>query len=56
MTVTLECGVEDELSNVSEPSKCTYASILKTPAACDAKHAQELRLELGGEPMLHDEL
>jgi len=54
MTVTFECGSEDRLLAVDEPSKCAYASRVSTPAACDAGAANELRLELGS--VKHDEL
>uniref|UniRef100_A0A7S3Z9M4 Glucosidase 2 subunit beta n=1 Tax=Lotharella globosa TaxID=91324 RepID=A0A7S3Z9M4_9EUKA len=40
--VKLECGGENELGHVDEPSKCVYATTLKTPAACDKSKAEEL--------------
>eukprot|EP00912_Choanoflagellata_sp_UC4_P001372 UC4_evm2s848 len=32
MTITLVCGVENELSNVEEPNRCEYSAVLATPA------------------------
>ena len=46
MTVTLECGAEEQLSQVEEPSKCEYTAVFTSPAACDVKHAEELNLDL----------
>jgi Glucosidase II beta subunit-like protein len=46
MKVKFECGEKEELLNPDEPEKCTYSSVLQTPAACDAKFARELKLEL----------
>ena len=40
ITLSLECGAENELKNVDEPSRCSYAATLITPAACDELHAQ----------------
>lgn len=34
MTITLECGVEPEIYNVQEPSKCTYSASMRHPALC----------------------
>ena len=57
MTVTVECGEAEALHSVDEPEKCSYASKLSTPAACDAKFARALRLELDEEePAPRDEL
>ena len=57
MTVTVECGETEALHSVDEPEKCSYASKLSTPAACDAKFARALRLELDEEePAPRDEL
>ena len=46
MTVTVECGETETLHTVDEPEKCAYAARLTTPAACDAKFARALRMEL----------
>ena len=59
MTVTFECGESEALSGVDEVEKCTYVARLATPAACDAKFARDLRMELDDEqqqPAAHDEL
>jgi hypothetical protein len=48
MTVTFECGSANALLGIDEPEKCTYTGRFATPAACDAKHAQALKLELEG--------
>jgi protein kinase C substrate 80K-H len=47
LTLTLECGSEDALLQIDEPSKCAYSARMSTPAACDRTSANELRLELG---------
>ena len=46
MTVKLECGVANELKDISEPSVCEYTGTLVTPAACDLIHAQGLNMDL----------
>lgn len=58
MTVTFECGSTDAVLSADEPEKCAYASRFATPAACEPKHAEALRLELegGDEEDGHDEL
>ena len=33
-TVRLECGVDNQLTSVTEPSMCRYEMVLITPAAC----------------------
>jgi hypothetical protein len=35
--VLLECGTEDSVGEVSEPSPCSYEATLKTPLACDGQ-------------------
>ena len=42
--VTVECGLENEIADVDEPSTCFYTMKLFTPAACSAEHAQALRM------------
>ena len=57
LTLTFECGSTDALSNVDEPEKCAYTARMTTPAACEPRHAEMLRLELQGENgAAHDEL
>ena len=48
MTVTFECGSANALLGIDEPEKCTYAARVTSPAACEGKHAEALRLELEG--------
>ena len=48
MTVNFECGSADALLAVDEPEKCAYAARFATPAACEARHAEALKLELAG--------
>lgn len=48
ITVTFECGSADAMLSVDEPEKCAYAARFSTPAACEAKHAEALKLELEG--------
>mmetsp|Transcript_29147 Transcript_29147/g.46809 ORF Transcript_29147/g.46809 Transcript_29147/m.46809 type:complete len:497 (+) Transcript_29147:144-1634(+) len=42
LTVSLECGAETVLGSVDEPSKCVYATTLKTPVVCDPDEAKKL--------------
>ncbi|KNC56018.1 glucosidase 2 subunit beta [Thecamonas trahens ATCC 50062] len=59
MTVSLECGAVEELSAVSEPEKCTYRAVLRTPAACSADLASydgDLSASIPGVIYTHDEL
>lgn len=56
LTLTLECGSEDKLVHIDEPSKCAYAARMTTPAACDREAANKLRLELGEPASVKDEL
>ncbi len=38
-TITLKCGLEDELLSASEPNRCEYAMSFSTPAVCEqVKH------------------
>jgi protein kinase C substrate 80K-H len=47
-TLFFECGTEERLLGVDEPSKCTYVGRLTTPAACDAAFAAPVDADLGG--------
>ena len=58
--VSLQCGVEEALANVSEPNRCEYVAWLVTPAACTPELAalarrqhEEAERELAA---VHDEL
>ena len=44
--VHFECGVDDRLLSVDEPSKCTYAAKASSPAACDGRATKELLMSL----------
>jgi hypothetical protein len=48
LTLTFECGAADRLLSMDEPEKCAYAARFATPAACEARHAEALKLELAG--------
>jgi hypothetical protein len=62
MKLLFECGDTEAILSVDEPEKCTYTARFTTPAACDAKFARELQLELeqtgegGSHLQAHDEL
>jgi len=49
LALLFSCGTKDELVSVGEPEKCTYEAAFKTPAACDAAAAAELKLSLEDE-------
>ena len=58
--VSLHCGVEEALANVSEPNRCEYVARLVTPAACTPelvalarREYEEAERELAA---VHDEL
>lgn len=54
--VTVACGLENEITDVDEPSTCSYTMTLLTPAACSAEHAQALRMNyLMDDDLLHSE-
>jgi protein kinase C substrate 80K-H len=58
LSLTFQCGPDDKVLSMDEPSKCAYAATMQTPAVCDLAHAESLRLELGDPAALssHDEL
>ena len=43
--LTLVCGAEEKLVSVEEPSRCTYAAQLATPAVCTHDDHAALRRE-----------
>lgn len=45
LRVTVECGAEEWLGQVEEPSTCTYTAHMKSPAACDLVRAQALNID-----------
>jgi protein kinase C substrate 80K-H len=42
LRLELRCGAATALTRVDEPSRCEYAGVLETPAACDAAEAAQL--------------
>lgn len=46
ITVDISCGATDKLDAVTEPSRCTYAAHLKTPAACTPLHVENMKAEV----------
>lgn len=55
LSLHLRCGSEDKVISVDEPGKCEYMAVMETPAACDERFAEALRLELN-EPARAEEL
>lgn len=49
LTVTVRCGMENEVLSVDEPSVCEYVMDFVSPAACDSAYAKELKLDLEGD-------
>ncbi|XP_013413457.1 glucosidase 2 subunit beta isoform X3 [Lingula anatina] len=47
-TITLHCGMKNELRNVAEPNRCEYTFDFETPAACTApaKQSEDIHDEL----------
>ncbi|RZC79110.1 hypothetical protein C5167_003333 [Papaver somniferum] len=58
--VKLRCGLNNELTDVDEPSRCEYVAILSTPALCLEEKLKELQRKLDlmnmEQPQSHDEL
>ncbi len=46
MEVKLKCGSQDSFDAVSEPSRCTYAGVLTTPAFCSDDIVEGLKKEI----------
>jgi protein kinase C substrate 80K-H len=53
-TAILRCGPQDLLEAVSEPSKCEYSGVLKTPAFCSNDMLEMLRKEIRRRELLID--
>ncbi|GMH10265.1 hypothetical protein Nepgr_012106 [Nepenthes gracilis] len=60
LKVKLRCGLENEITDVDEPSRCEYVALLSTLNVCLKEKLQELqhKLELMNkeQPQNHDEL
>ncbi|OVA08857.1 Glucosidase 2 subunit beta [Macleaya cordata] len=60
LKVRLRCGLDNELTDVDEPSRCEYVAILSTPALCLEEKLKELQHKLDlmnmEQPQSHDEL
>ncbi|XP_059430441.1 glucosidase 2 subunit beta [Corylus avellana] len=60
LKVKLRCGLQNEVADVDEPSRCEYVALLSTPALCLEEKLKELqhKLELMNkeQPQNHDEL
>ncbi|KAA8550929.1 hypothetical protein F0562_002613 [Nyssa sinensis] len=60
LKVRLRCGLNNELTDVDEPSRCEYVALLSTPAVCLEEKLKELldKLDLMNkkQPQGHDEL
>jgi len=54
--VELQCGETNEIVTVDEPSKCVYAMVFRTPAACTQAMLDPLEQQLGATETQHDEL
>lgn len=46
LQVEIECGIEERIASVDEPSTCTYVAKVVSPAACDSHYAKELDLTI----------
>ncbi|XP_058107685.1 glucosidase 2 subunit beta-like isoform X2 [Magnolia sinica] len=60
INVRLRCGLNNELTDVDEPSRCEYVALLSTPAVCLEEKLKELQHKLDlmntNQPQSHDEL
>ncbi|EXB94810.1 hypothetical protein L484_005066 [Morus notabilis] len=60
LKVKLRCGLENEVTDVDEPSRCEYVALLSTPALCHEEKLKELQHKLDlmnkEQPQSHDEL
>ncbi|KAI3996512.1 hypothetical protein MKX01_001350 [Papaver californicum] len=60
LKVKLRCGLNNELTDIDEPSRCEYVAILSTPALCLEEKLKELQRKLDlmnlEQPQSHDEL
>ncbi|KAK1586566.1 hypothetical protein Q3G72_003837 [Acer saccharum] len=60
LKVKLRCGLNNEVADIDEPSRCEYMALLSTPALCLEQRLQELQQKLESmnkeQPQHHDEL
>ncbi|XP_059628704.1 glucosidase 2 subunit beta [Cornus florida] len=60
LKVKLRCGLNNELTDIDEPSRCEYVGLLSTPALCLEERLKELQVKLDlmsrEQPQGHDEL
>lgn len=47
MRVKLQCGSAEQLHSVEEPSRCEYAAVLSTPAACSTADLDASNVRIG---------
>merc|ERR1711988_376356 len=45
LSVTFECGLEAEIQDVIEPSRCVYAAVVTHPGACDPTEVEALKID-----------
>jgi protein kinase C substrate 80K-H len=51
-TVSMKCGLSEQLTNIDEPSMCVYTADFQTPAACSEEELLKLKddfAQVGGE-------
>ena len=53
--VRFECGSENTVLSIDEPSTCVYVAKMSTPAVCDENHALALRMSLLGVDLEEEE-
>lgn len=60
LKVRLRCGLDNEIADVDEPSRCEYVALLSTPNVCYEEKLKELQSKLekmnNQQPQSHDEL
>ncbi|KAL8170892.1 hypothetical protein V2J09_022696 [Rumex salicifolius] len=60
LKVRLRCGLDNEIADVDEPSRCEYVAVLATPNVCYEEKLKELQSKLekmnNQQPQDHDEL
>lgn len=56
VTVRLQCGENDEVISVDEPSRCMYQMVFSTPAVCEEAEAKKILAEAKVHDVTKDEL